>query len=206
MTEPLPTILAVVIAFFAGAIPFGYVTARMLKGIDIREHGSRNVGASNVFRTVGRVAGLVVLALDAAKGCLPTLLLPSILRLNDPQLGAVVCAAAAISGHIWTPFLRMRGGKGVATSCGTVLALTPGGFALAFVAWVAVVSVTRYISLGSLVGSIVLLVYVFAADTHTALRVFAVIIVVLIFVRHRSNIRRLLSGTENRISLARRKD
>jgi len=204
MNPTLALVIAATASFLIGAIPFGYLIGRIVKGVDIREHGSKNVGATNVFRVVGRGAGLVALALDIAKGFAPvfaTRFLP-----GDPALAAVICAGAAIAGHVWTPYLRMRGGKGVATSCGAVLAITPAGLGLALATWIAVVAVTRYISLGSMVAAVVLVAYILLSGSEAPLVVFAVVVAGLIIVRHRGNIRRLLGGTENRFSLSRRKD
>jgi len=201
-------VLVVIIAYLLGAIPFGYLAGRILKGVDIRKHGSRNVGATNVARVVGSPAGIGVFVLDVAKGFLPVLLIAPQFAVfagaGDPQNMKILAGLGAICGHIWTVFLKFRGGKGVATGCGVVLGLAPLAAVIAFGAWVSVVLVTRFVSLGSMTAAVVLVVtlLILKEDPFGAglsLTIFAIAVAAIIFWRHRSNIKRLLAGTENKI-------
>jgi len=205
--------------YLAGAIPFG-VLAGKLKGIDIRTQGSRNVGATNAGRLLGRRWGIGVFILDVAKGLLPVLLCGSALRSESPAwglsgsstnliwLGAGVCC---VLGHNYSLFLGFRGGKGVATSLGVVLGVYPyltlPGLA-AFGIWALVVLVTRYVSLGSVSAAVafpvVFAVYVACKDYDDfgdvwPLFVFSILVAASVVYRHRANLGRLRTGTESRI-------
>lgn len=187
------------LAYFLGSIPFGYLVYSLRYGGDIRTTGSGNIGATNVLRTTGLAAGVVTLVLDAAKGYL-AVWLSAVLAGNSPQWTGLA-AVAVILGHIFPVFLKFRGGKGVATSLGAFLAIAPSSVLVALVIFGIVVSVWHYVSLASIVAAaafpLVMLVmgkpspYAAAAGFLGAAFVIA---------RHRSNIQRLLHGTENRIS------
>lgn len=215
MSWLIAAVLFAVAGYLVGSIPFGYLAGR-LRGIDIRQHGSRNVGATNVGRVLGKKWGLSVFALDVLKGGLPVALAGAILHHGGAAAGPtglalwLLAAFAAIAGHIWPVWLRFRGGKGVATSLGVVLAVYPyftwpGLIALA--AWVAVTAVSRYVSLGSIVAALVLpasltalcLCGVWSARAIWPLMIFAWAMPLLVIARHRANIGRLLAGTENKI-------
>ncbi len=205
-------------SYLLGAVPFGYLVAR-LKGVDIRQHGSGNVGATNVGRVLGRRYGVLVLLLDAAKGAATTVTagwlmarLPNLGGLSPSQRDLVLlgAGAACVIGNILPIYLRFRGGKGVATSLGVVLGIYPyltwPAVAVAAV-WVLVVLATRYISVGSIVAA-ALLPPVFAATAwwrqwslaeHYPLLILCLLMAAAVLIRHRGNIRRLLDGTENRI-------
>ena len=118
--ELLSTALSLVLAYFIGAIPTGYWAGRLLKGIDIREHGSKNMGATNVLRVLGKGPGIAVLLIDILKGVLPLTLIANLLGISDP-LTLVLIGIAAVAGHNWTVFLGFKGGKGVATSLGVLI-------------------------------------------------------------------------------------
>lgn len=192
-------------AYLLGSVPFGLLIARGVKQIDIREHGSRNIGATNVFRVVGKKWGITVFILDALKGFtaanLPHLLLSS--QPDNIAFLSLYCGIAAIVGHTFPVWLRFKGGKGVATSLGVFLgvALTPT--ALAFAGWILVFSLFRIISLASLAAAVIfpVLVIVF----YTGEPIFKVLcpvsflLGVFIFYTHRANIGRLLRGEEKRI-------
>lgn len=177
-------------AYLVGAVPFGLVLGRALGGVDIRQHGSRNLGATNAFRVLGPRIGLAVLALDALKGALPVLLAP-------PPV-AVVAGVAAIVGHVFPVYLGFRGGKGVATSAGVLAALAPVPTAVAFGVWAAVVAATRYVSLGSVLAAVALPVAVAVHGGPAGLTAAASGAAALVIVRHRANLGRLLRGTEPR--------
>jgi glycerol-3-phosphate acyltransferase PlsY len=204
--------LAVVSAYLVGSIPFGYLLARALKGIDIRTVGSGNLGATNVGRILGFRYFLLVLALDALKGFVPTLAFPWIVnRITGARLPdlPVLVALAAVLGHTFPAYLRFRGGKGVATSLGSLLALDPVSCAVAAVVFGGVLLVSGYVSLSSLIAAAALVIAHFLlqasplAREHIALSVFACAILALLLVRHRSNLVRIWAGTENRVSLRR---
>jgi acyl-phosphate glycerol 3-phosphate acyltransferase len=210
----ITSMLAVLAAYLIGAIPFGYLIARAVRGIDIRTVGSGNLGATNVGRVLGRRYFFIVLALDLAKGLLPTLGLPWLVgRLTGavPVDLPVLVALAAILGHTFPIYLKFRGGKGVATSLGAVLALDPASCAAAILVFGVVLVITRYMSLASLLGGagftaahFILTPAPFSRE-HIAMSLFSVAVVGLLVVRHRSNIARIRQGTENRVNLGRSK-
>lgn len=198
-------------AFLSGSIPFAVIIGKMW-GVDVRTAGSRNPGASNVFRTAGPVPGVLVFILDAAKGALPVLgarLLPGILE-SSPDLVFVIwlelaTGMAAALGHIYSPFLGFKGGKGVATFLGVFLVIFPQGVLLAIAAGALIILLTRTFSLGSLVGAVILPCAYFlfterlwAADNLPIL-IITVLAALLVLYRHRDNIKRLRSGTEHKV-------
>ncbi len=193
-------------SYLIGSIPTGFVVAR-LRGVDIRKAGSGNIGATNVFRIVGKPAGVFVLLADACKGYLAcTLLVHACVR----WCGAVVpghgfesapllAGVAAILGHNYTCWLRFRGGKGIATSAGVLLAVTPIGFATAFGLWLIVFAATRYVSLASVCAAAVLPFGTWLSGANPPLIGITAGLGILAIFKHRFNIRRLLDGTENRV-------
>ena len=199
-------ILATAIAYVAGSIPSAYVAGRM-RGVDLRKHGSGNLGATNVIRVLGTKIGLMVFAVDVAKGALPVLFLP---RYTDTGMApiwvAVVCGAAAILGHARPVFLLFgRGGKGVATAAGVFLALAPVQTALTLIVFAVVLLTSGYVSLGSLIGATLLPVLI-VVTLGSRSPVFAISVVVALFVywTHRANIGRLRRGEEHRFGKAAR--
>jgi len=191
----LKNILVIVSGYFIGSIPFGYIAGK-LKGIDIRKHGSGNIGSTNVGRVLGKKAGRVVQVLDIAKGIAPVLI-GRFLGLNINVL--VIAGLAAIAGHNWTIFLGFKGGKGVNTSLGVALGLLPVPAILCLFVWLAVVFIWKYISLGSITAAIAFPVFVFAFRYPATVRTLSIIVAIFIVVRHRSNIRRLIKGEEPKI-------
>ncbi len=209
------SVLAVVAAYLAGSIPFGYLIAYAVKGIDIRTVGSGNLGATNVGRNLGFRYFILVLLLDLLKGFLPTFGFPWLLTRytgSCPVDLPVLIALAAILGHNFPIYLGFRGGKGVATSLGVVLALDPVSCAFAIVAFGAVFFVTRYVSLSALVAGAAFVAAHFWRDpspwnrNHVAMSLFSIAVLVLLLFRHRSNIARLWAGTESRVSLRRARE
>jgi len=198
MSEWIPALICG--AYFLGSVPFGYLIVRLVRGVDIRETGSGSIGATNVVRAMGKRWGILVFALDVAKGFLPAL---AGMRIGSP---AVACCAglAAVAGHNWPCFLAFRGGKGVATSCGVVLAVFPPGLAAGLAAWAVSLKLWRYVSLSSMIGGAALLAAAlafqdepFGADLPVT--VLAVTAAALSVIRHRANVGRLLKGTEPRV-------
>ncbi len=199
--------VAVMISYLLGALPSGYILARAIKGIDIREHGSGNVGATNVFRVVGKTCGLAVLLLDIGKGVLAVTLVANCFHHCSPiiniNLYRIILGLCAISGHNWPIFLGFKGGKGIAASTGVLIAILPKALLLSAVVWVTVVLIWRYVSLGSVVAAAALPIFVVIlyqrSEGFLWLVVFAVFLSVVAIYRHRPNIRKLLKGCEEKI-------
>ncbi len=195
-------LLGVLIAYAAGSIPAAYLAGRAA-GVDLRTKGSGNLGATNVVRVLGLKVGVVVFAVDAAKGALPVALLPAVTAGPiAPAWLAILFGAAAILGHVRPVWLRFgKGGKGVATACGVFLALTPVPTLLALAVFATVLGSTGYVSLGSLAAAASLPMLVGAANGWQD-PVFAVSVLIALFVyyTHRLNMRRLRSGEESRFS------
>lgn len=190
-------------AYLVGAIPFGYLIGRM-RGVDVRTVGSKNIGATNVYRTVGKKWGFLAFFCDFAKGFVPTILC-SAFAARHAGGGALmanlpVCVGlACVVGHTLTVFMRFKGGKGVATAFGMFMALMPWPTLMAFAVFVVTVWLSHYISLGSILAAVTLGVAVWFFPATLLLRVVADVIAVFVVVKHRTNIERLLKGCENRI-------
>ncbi len=185
----------IILAYVLGSLPIGYLVGKHLRGIDIRQHGSGNIGTTNAFRIMGTGPGIVVLVGDLLKGMLPVLFSQ---YATGPNI-ALLAGIAAIAGHNWSLFLGFSGGRGVATAAGVIFALAPSVILVAFLIWVAVVGLSRYVSLGSIVAaiSVPLLMIIFAKPWSYTF--FGIIAALFIIIRHRPNILRLLKGTENRL-------
>ncbi len=185
---------SLLLAYLVGSIPFGLVIGKLVAGVDVREHGSGNVGTTNVFRVLGAKAGVVVFVCDMLKGFLPTFFA---LLFFSPWY-AIFIAAAPMLGHMYSVFLKGSGGKGVATGAGIVCAIAPLVFFISFGAWGIVFFVTRYVSLASLVGAAFVPVLTLAFDKPLPYKIAAVLAAGMVWWAHRGNIRRLLKGTEPR--------
>ena len=186
-----------VLAYLAGSIPFGVIVGKVFYGVDVRQHGSGNVGTTNVFRVLGKKAGVAVLIGDMLKGFIPALLA---VNLFDPW-PAIFIAAAPEVGHMYSIFLRGSGGKGVATGAGIVMALVPVIFLICLLAWIAVLLTTRYVSLASLVAAVLVPIMTLLLSEPLPYKIAAVLVMIIVFWAHRGNIGRLLKGTEHRASL-----
>ena len=192
--------VALVLSYLSGSIPFAAIAGK-LRGVDLRKHGSGNLGATNVFRVLGWKIGIAVFLADALKGALPVFFLPPrIVSPRDPVVWAIACGIAAIAGHVRPIFLGLRkGGKGVATAAGVFFALAPIPMAITFAVFVGVVLGTGYVSLGSLISAIVLPgLLLVTLGPKTPLFVVSVIIALFVFWTHRTNIGRLRRGEEHR--------
>lgn len=200
-------VLIILFAYLVGSFPTSIVVGRMTRRIDIREHGSKNAGGTNAFRVLGWKAGLFVVVVDILKGVLATLLIAKI-RVDplmlDYELVQIIAGTSAVIGHVWTVLAKFKGGKGVATGAGLIIALFPWASLICFIIFVALVLTTRYVSLGSIIATsslpFVLLTFdrMFGKSVSTSLLTFSILISGLIIFTHRSNIRRLINGTENR--------
>ena len=197
--------VAVVLSYVSGSIPAAFLAGRW-GGVDLRAHGSGNLGATNVLRVLGPRIGMLVFGVDIAKGALPVWFLPPLTgTTGDKQTWiAVACGLAAIIGHIRPVFLGFgKGGKGVATTCGVFLALAPLQTVLTLVIFVVVVMASGYVSLASLTGAISLPVLLAASvGIHSPLFYVSVVSLVFVFWTHRANIQRLRAGTEYRFGRA----
>jgi acyl phosphate:glycerol-3-phosphate acyltransferase len=183
-------------SYLLGAIPFSFLVARAFGVKDVRRVGSGNVGATNVLRNAGKVAGVLAFTLDALKGALAAIVTELVFR-GDPVLPALA-AVAAIVGHMYPVWLRFEGGKGVATGFGAFLPLAPWAALAGIIVFGAVAALSRYVSLGSVAGALALPLVTFALGGPGAVPAAACFSAVLVLFRHRSNLRRILRGTERR--------
>ena len=193
-------LFGVIISYLAGSIPSAYIAGK-LRGVDLRKHGSGNLGATNVVRVLGAKTGAVVFIADFLKGFLPVYFLPMYTETLRPGLWALVFGAAAIMGHVKPIFLLGKGGgKGVATASGVFTALAFVPMLVAQVVWITVFYFTRYVSLASLLGAAVLPVAILAwyRDPRSPVFIASVIIALFVFWTHRANIGRLRRGEEHR--------
>jgi len=193
--------LFLLLAYLLGSLPSSYVAGR-LRGVDLREQGSGNLGATNVYRVLGAVAAVPVVIFDVAKGFVPASLFPGWDGSADARL-AIAYGLAAIAGHVWPVFLKFRGGKGVATGAGVLLALAPLTTVLALLIWIGVVSLTRYVSVASMTAATLVPLLAVLLDAPGATVAFCVVVAGFVWWTHRSNLRRLVDGTEHRFGSGR---
>ena len=206
MTWPAGAVAAMLVGYLVGAIPVGLLIGRLTRGIDIREHGSRRTGTTNALRTLGPRAAALVFALDVAKGVVAVIAARAILTAGPPGSAEWVAAAAgiaAVAGHIWSVFIRMTGGRGVATSAGGLGAMSPLSLAILAPLVALVVWRSRYVSLGSVLGAlmaplIAAILAIFQLASWATLG-YAVAAGALVVWAHADNIQRLRAGTERRL-------
>lgn len=199
--------IIIILSYLLGSIPTSIIVSRIHKGIDIRDHGSKNAGATNVYRVLGPVPALIVLAFDVAKGMLAVLIL-SQLSSGDPYsnlvLVKILAGISTIIGHIYPVYVGFRGGKGIGTGLGVLLALIPREVIMALGLFLIVVAATRYVSLGSLAAALFIFLalvvekYYFGLVVDLELVITCLFLTILVFYTHRSNIKRLLNGTESK--------
>lgn len=190
-------VITAVVAYFVGSVPTGYLLARA-KGVDIRSVGSGNIGATNVFRILGKTAGFTVLLIDALKGFIPAKFLLFGVTPGTEEYHAMLAGLCAILGHNYTCWLRFKGGKGIATSAGVMLALVPAGLGLALGTWLVVFTVSKYVSLASVAAAAALPVAVWLTGGTQRMIILTSVVSALAIYKHRANIQRLLNGTEHR--------
>ena len=197
------------LAYLLGAIPFALIFAR-LKGVNIRKVGSGNVGATNVFRSVGKVLGILTFVADALKGLAPALLFPMIaerwLGFDNTQAMPLVFGCLAIAGHIWPVFLGFRGGKGMATGAGALLGIAPWSVLIGALSWVIIFLFSRTVSIASVIAVLVVAFSSWRIYSDPVIPIVLSILALLIVWRHRGNIRRLRDGTEHKFTFGRRKE
>ncbi len=202
--------ISALLAYLIGSIPVAYIFGRVLKGIDIREHGSGNMGATNAFRVLGKWPGTAVLVLDIIKGIIPVTILADVFGLGD-ALSLVIISVAAVAGHNWTVFLGFKGGKGMATSLGVLVGLAIQFqvlrviLALVIITWLALFFLFGFVSLASIVAAIVFPILMVVFLEPLPLILMSIVLCVFIVFRHRSNIERLVKGQENRVAFPFRK-
>lgn len=194
--DKLLFMMVLVVIYLIAAIPTGIVLARLMGGADIRQQGSGNIGATNVYRVVGKLAGVLTLIGDTLKGFLPLLAYQSWLSPTPAQLG--LACVVAILGHCYPVYLKFKGGKGVATALGIFLVLSPKAVLGALVVFILAVAISRFISLGSVLAALSAPLLILMLDHPQPIFLATLAIAMLVIWRHRSNIRRLLDGTENR--------
>ncbi len=206
MDNILAIILSILAAYILGAIPTAYIFGRVLKGLDIREHGSGNMGATNAFRVLGKGPGTAVLLIDIAKGLVPVAVIAPALGLTDPLI-LVLIGLTAVAGHNWTVFLQFKGGKGIATSLGVLIGLSmeiPGlrpVLLLTVGVWLVLFLIFGYVSLASIAAVVALPILTVVFNAPFPVTLMAIMLCIFIVFRHRSNINRLLKGQENRVKL-----
>jgi len=195
--------LGIVSSYLIGAIPTAYIFAKILRGTDIRGVGSGNVGATNVYRAVGKIPGFIVLVIDIIKGVIPVLVIPQIVggysgsALTDTYM--ILIGASVIIGHVWNVFLRFKGGKGVATTAGVIVVIAPKVVGVAFLVWLTVFIIYRYVSLASIAAAVSLPVTALLMRKPASIIIFLLILSFMGIYKHKSNIGRLKSGEERKL-------
>jgi glycerol-3-phosphate acyltransferase PlsY len=191
-------VLWLLVSYFLGAIPTSYLLSRLFAGIDLRQHGSGNLGATNLYRVLGWKYAIPAALVDIAKGVVPVLVFAP--QVSDSQLFALACGVAAIVGHVFSVFVGFKGGKGVATAAGVMLALAPIALLVSAAVWGVLVRLTGYVSLGSIVAAAVLpfAIYLLEDSRTPTLVWIAGAIAAAVIILHWRNIQRLIRGTENR--------
>ncbi len=200
-------VILIVVAYLVGSVPTGYLVARA-RGVDLRAHGSGNIGATNAFRVLGTVPGILVLLIDAFKGAAAVLWVPALVAGRTSAETAaylpMVAGVCAILGHNYTCWLGFKGGKGVATTAGVMGALLPLALAVALTTWFLVLVASRFMSVASITAAVVLPIATYFTTRNPALWVLATVLGALAIWRHRGNIQRLRAGTEPRFEFGRR--
>lgn len=189
-------VLVVILAYFLGAIPSGYWVGKTLRGVNIMELGSKNVGATNTFRILGPKIGGLVLLMDMLKGFIAAM----IGYLAGGATFSVICGLVAILAHTFSVFIKFKGGKGVATGAGVMFCWNPFAILCALLIWSLLAFTTGYVSLASIVASVACVIFLWLFGGTTLQIVFCALVVVYIVFKHRSNIKRLIEGTENKMN------
>ncbi len=197
MSLSLMTVLALLLSYVLGSIPSGLWLGVWLRGVDIRNEGSKNIGATNTMRVLGKPLGATALFFDILKGVVPVVLFA---RLSPGDLHLpLACGVAAVLGHSFSLFLRFKGGKGVATSAGVFLGVATWPALIAIGTFVVLVALTRMVSVGSIGGAIALTISVWLFPLTLIVQIVAVLVSALVIVKHRSNVKRIIQGEENKL-------
>lgn len=194
--------LLVMASYLTGAIPTAYLAGRWTRGIDLRQHGSGNLGATNTFRVLGARIAAPVMILDMAKGFVPAALFAR-LDGSGAAYWALAYGAAAIVGHVFPVYMRFRGGKGVATAAGVFLAIAPAAVLPAVVVWLVLLALSRMVSLASIGAAVTLMAGMLIAEERPAVRWLGIAVALFVIIAHRSNIGRIIRGTEHRFGARR---
>ncbi|TRZ52258.1 MAG: glycerol-3-phosphate 1-O-acyltransferase [Dehalococcoidia bacterium] len=193
----------IAIVYIIGAIPFSYILGKIAKNIDIRQMGSHNAGATNLMRCVGKPLGITALTLDVLKGVLAVSIIANFFysqaMIMNPYLFRVVLGLTVVAGHVWTVFLKFKGGKGVATTIGVLIGLSPLAAIAGLLVWCLFALIYKYVSLSSMVMSASLPIFMFVFGQPREYVILSTILCVIIIYRHRSNIYRLIKGKEYKI-------
>lgn len=197
----LEIIIVCVVSYVLGSIPNGLILGKLFWKTDLREHGSHNIGATNAWRTLGKTAGISIFLLDFLKGAVAACLGAII---TDSHLVTVICGILAVVGHSCSIFLKFKGGKSVATGLGVLSVMMPQVTALVFLVWFLIVLTTGYVSLGSIVGAALVPISAWLLDCYVEYQIFGLVVGIFVIYRHKSNIERLMNGTESKIKAARR--
>jgi acyl phosphate:glycerol-3-phosphate acyltransferase len=199
---------AVLSAYLLGAMPFSYILGKLVKGIDIRKSGSKNVGATNLMRCAGTPLGIFALALDILKGTLAVTFLADIFYAQDflisYHLFRVILGLVAVSGHVWTIFLKFKGGKGVATTIGVLAGLSPLAVCAGIGVWFIFILIFKYVSLSSIAMAITLPVSMFFLSEPIEYTILSSVLCIIIISRHYSNIRRIINKSEPCLNISSR--
>lgn len=195
------TLFACFLSYIVGSIPSGLILGKGIWNIDLREHGSHNIGATNAWRTIGRQAGFLIFLCDLLKGVFGVWIGGA---LSGTSWALVLGGVFAIVGHSWSFFLRFKGGKGVATGLGVILSLMPIPALLIFAVWFVIVKITGYVSLGSIVSAALVPVFAWLFGEPRATIGFGFLAAAFVIYRHKENIGRLMAGTESKIKAAKR--
>lgn len=189
------------LAYLVGSFPTSYIVGR-LRGIDLRKHGSGNLGGTNAYRVMGPAAGIPVVLVDVMKGLVPAYYFPLWDGTATENL-ALLYGLAAITGHVWSIFVRFRGGKGVATGSGVLIALAPTSALIALLVWAGIVAITRYVSVGSITAATLVPLTAWLTDEPNSTVAFCTAVAIVVWWTHRTNLRRLARGEENRFGRSR---
>ncbi len=202
MTNDMVNYLIIILgSYIVGSIPSGLILGKLLWQVDLRDYGSHNIGATNAWRTIGKTAGLLIFVADLLKGMFGVYLG---MTLGDTAVAIVLGGILAIVGHSASLFLKFKGGKGVATGLGVLVMMMPTVSAIVFVAWLVIVLISKYVSLGSIVAAALVPVFACVLGEPTEFILFGILAALFVIYRHKSNISRLLAGTESKIKAGHR--
>ena len=191
-------LIITILGYLIGSIPSGLIIGKRIYNVDLRQFGSKNIGATNAFRTLGLWPAIWVFLSDTTKGVIAVYLANYVL---ETPMALLVGGVAVIAGHNWSIFLRFTGGRGVATGLGVIAVLVPKVTILVFLVWAVIVYVTRYVSLASIVAAVLVPIFMWIMGERSEYLYFGIIVALFVVVRHRPNIERLLKGQELKIKL-----